>query len=70
MPLQKNYVRDGKRRIIASVTSGFTDKSAVVRDDQNQITGRASARFQTTRDERGKIVSPNTSNSGLVIPRN
>jgi hypothetical protein len=29
--LKKGYVRDGKRRIIGSVTSGYSDESAVTR---------------------------------------
>lgn len=37
--LKKNYVRDGKNRIIASITSGYSDTSSVVRDENNQIAG-------------------------------
>jgi hypothetical protein len=69
MSLKKEYVRDGKHRIIGSVTDGFGDESSVVRDDQNQIAGRASERFHTTRDERGNLVSINTSDPGLLINR-
>lgn len=69
MSLKKEYVRDGKRRVIGSVTTGFSDESAVVRDDQNQFAGRASERFQTTRDEHGNLVSINTSDPGLLINR-
>jgi hypothetical protein len=42
MSLEKEYIRDGKKRIIGSVTSGFSDTSAVVRDEKNEITGRTS----------------------------
>jgi YD repeat-containing protein len=69
MSLKKDYVRDGKRRIIGSVTSGFSDTSAVVRDEENQITGRISERFHTTRDGHGNLVSINSPDPGLLIGR-
>ena len=65
--LKKEYVRDGKRQIIASVTSGFSDESAVVRDGDNKISGRTSERYDTTRDDHGKLVSINTADAGLLI---
>ena len=61
MPLSKNYVRDGNRRIIASVTSGFSDTSELVRDESGEILGRTSERFHNTRDRDGKVISVNTS---------
>ncbi len=67
--LKKEYVRDGKNRVIGSVTSGFSDGSAVIRDDQNQFAGRTSDRFDTTRDAHGNLVSLNTSDPGLLINR-
>jgi hypothetical protein len=69
MSLKKEYVRDGNRRIIGSVTSGFTDESSVVRDEHEHIVGRTSDRFHTTRDEHGNLVSINTSDPGLLINR-
>ena len=45
MSLSKKYVRDGKNRIIGSITSGYSDTSSVVRDGQEQIVGRTSERF-------------------------
>jgi hypothetical protein len=66
MSLSKKYVRDGKRQIIGSVTSGFSDTSAVVRNE-DKIVGRTSERFHTTRDEHGKLVSVNTPDAGLLI---
>jgi hypothetical protein len=69
MSLKKEYVRDGKRQIIGSVTSGFSDTSAVVRDEDNQIAGRTSERFHTTRDEHGNLVSINSPDPGLLIGR-
>ncbi len=67
MSLQKKYIRDGNRRIVGSVTTGFDDESAVVRDETNKIVGRTSDMFQTTRDADGKLVSANTSDPGLLI---
>ena len=69
MSLEKTYVRDGKRRIIGSVTSGYSDESAAVRDEDNGITGRSSDRFHTTRDGHGNLVSTNTADPGLLINR-
>jgi len=67
--LEKEYVRDGKRRIIGSVTSGFSDESATVRDEDNNLSGRTSERYDTTRDDHGKLVSINTADPGLLIGR-
>jgi hypothetical protein len=67
MSLEKKYIRDGKQRIIGSVTSGFSDTSAVVRDEDNKITGRSNERFHTTRDNHSKLVSINSSDPGLLI---
>ena len=69
MSLTKQYVRDGQRRIIGSVTSGFSDTSAVVRDEDNEIVGRTSQRFDTTRDEHGNLVSINSPDPGLLLGR-
>ena len=69
MSLKKDYVRDGKRRIIGSVTSGYSDTSAVVRDEKNQIAGRTSEKFRTTRDNHGNLVSINSPDPGLLIGR-
>jgi len=70
MALSKGYVRDGKRRIIGSITSGFSGgTSDVVRDEQNEICGRTSDLFRTTRDGRGNLVSTNTSDPGFLINR-
>jgi hypothetical protein len=69
MSLEKRYVRDGKRRIIGSVTSGFSDESTVVRDEDNEITGRTSERFGTTRDAHANLESVNSADPGLLINR-
>lgn len=67
--LKKDYIRDGTRRITGSVTTGYSDTSAVVRDEENRIAGRTSDRFHTTRDSNGKLVSTNSADPGLLIRR-
>ncbi len=69
MSLKKEYVRDGNRRIIGSVTSGFDDTSSVVRDEHTRIAGRTNERFETTRDAHGNLVSTNSPDPGLLIGR-
>jgi len=67
--LKKEYIRDGKRRIIGSATTGYSDTSSVVRDEQNRIAGRTSERFHTTRDKHGNLVSIDSPDVGLLINR-
>jgi hypothetical protein len=67
--LNKHYIRDGNRKIIGSVTTGFDDTTAVVRDERNQITGRSNDRFATTRDRKGTLISINSADPGLLIGR-
>lgn len=68
--LKEEYVRDGKNRIIGSVTTGYEGAfESIVRDEHEQITGRTSERFATTRDEHGRLVSTNTADAGLLINR-
>ena len=69
MSLKKDYVRGSRNRIVGSVTSGYSDESELVRDSDNQIAGRTSGRFNTTRDRDGSIVSVNSSDPGLLIRR-
>jgi len=69
MSLSKTFIRDGSRKIIGSVTTGFDDTTSVVRDEDNQVTGRTNDRFNTTRDAHGKLVSINSSDPGLLIGR-
>lgn len=70
MSLTKTYVRDGNRKIIGSVTTGFTGAfDTVVRDESGLYLGRTSERFGTTRDDHGNLVSINTADPGLLIKR-
>jgi hypothetical protein len=67
MSLQQEFIRDGKRRIIGSVTTGYQDSTEVVRNSENGIIGKVNHRFSTTRDADGKLVSINTPDPGLLI---
>ena len=69
MSLHKEFIRDGKRRIIGSVTSGYSDESAIVRDEDNKLAGRTSERYDTTRDDHGNLVSINSPDPGLLLGR-
>jgi hypothetical protein len=68
--LKKTYIRDGKNRVIGSVTTGFEGSfEALVRDEHEQVIGRTSERFGTTRDGRGNLISNNTADPGLLFNR-
>ena len=69
MSLSKKYTRDGKNRIIGSITSGYSDSSSVVRDEHEQIAGRTNECFNIVRDAHGNLASINTSDPGLLIGR-
>lgn len=70
MALDKQYIRDGSRRIIGSVTTGFTGAfDTIARDEAWHYLGRTSEHFGTTRDEHGNLASINTADPGLLIKR-
>ena len=70
MSLKKEFVRDGQRRIIGSITTGYEGSfETLVMNEHEHIVGRTSERFSTTRDEHGKLVSINTAEPGLLIGR-
>lgn len=70
MSLHKKFIRDGQRRIIGSVTTGFVGSfDTLVRDEHEHTVGWSSARFNTTRDEHGKLASINHADPGLLIGR-
>jgi hypothetical protein len=65
--LKKTYIRNGKGGIIGSQTTGFSGGGSVVRDADEQIIGRTSERFGTTRDAHGNLISLNTADAGLLF---
>ena len=65
--LKKNFIRDSNRKIIGSVTTGYSDSSSLVRSERNEITGRTNQRFNTTRDSHDGLVSINSADPGLLI---
>lgn len=68
--LKKTYVRDGNNQIIGSVTTGFTGSfETLVRDEHENVLGRTSERFGTTRDGHGNLVSLDTADPGLLFGR-
>ena len=70
MSLEKRYIRDGKQRIVGSITTGYVDSyETIVKDEHEQVLGTTSERFHTTRDERGGLVSTNSADAGILIGR-
>jgi len=66
MSLRKEFVRDGSRRIIGSITSGYQDSTEVVRNAENRIIGKVNKRFSNTRDAHGGLVGIDTPDPGLI----
>ena len=67
--LKKYFIRGAHRRIIGSVTTGYSDSSGIIRDQRNQITGRTNEGFNTVRDAHGNLVPTNSADPRLVIGR-
>ncbi len=68
--LKKEYIRDGKNRVVGSTTSGFVGSyETIVKDAHEQVVGTTSERFHTTRDEHGGLISINSADTGLLINR-
>jgi hypothetical protein len=68
--LKKEYIRDAKHQVIASITTGFVGAyETILKDEHEQVLGTTSERFHTTRDEHGALVSTNTADAGLLIGR-
>jgi|HubBroStandDraft_6_1064221.scaffolds.fasta_scaffold102599_5 YD repeat-containing protein len=65
--LKKNVIRDGKNRVVGSVTTGFAGGSSLVRDAEGRLLGKTSELFHNTRDAQGKLVSVNTADGGLLF---
>lgn len=70
MPLEKKFIRDGRNKLVGSVTSGYSDTTEIVRDAKGKLLGKTNQRFSTTRDAHGKLVSINTPDAGLLFGRN
>jgi hypothetical protein len=68
MSLKKEFIRDGQRRIVGSITTGYVGScDTLVRDEHEHIIGRSSEKFNTTRDSHGSLISINTADAGLLI---
>jgi hypothetical protein len=65
--LKKNVIRDGKNRVIGSVTTGFAGGSSLVRDAEGRLLGKTSEKFHSTRDSHGNVLSVNTPDAGLLF---
>jgi hypothetical protein len=66
--LKKVYIRDGKNKVIGSVTTGYTGSfESIAKDEHEQVLGTTSERFNNTRDVHGNFVSINSSDPGLLI---
>jgi len=70
MSLKKEFIRDGQRRIVGSITTGYVGSfDTLVRDEHEHIIGRSSEKFNTTRDSHGGLISINAADPGLLIGR-
>jgi hypothetical protein len=50
MSLKKEFIRDGQRKIVGSITTGYTGSfDTLVRDEHEHIVGRTSEHFGTGR---------------------
>ena len=67
MPLKKRFIRDGRNKLIGSVTSGYSDSTEVDRDADGKLLGKTNRRFSTTRDAHGRLVSIDTPDAGLLF---
>jgi len=70
MSLIKRFVRNGERKTVGSVTEGFADGVAVVRDKNNRYLGRTPRSSKQPAMNTGSWSRPNTSDPGLLINRN
>jgi YD repeat-containing protein len=65
--LKKEIIRDGRNKLIGTITTGFAGGSCIVRDAEGRLLGKTSEKFHNTRDERGRLISVNTPNAGLLF---
>jgi len=69
MSLKRKFIRDGRNRLIGSVTSGYRDGTEIVRDAEGKLLGKTNRKFSNTRDARGRLVSIETPDAGLLFGR-
>jgi YD repeat-containing protein len=65
--LKKSVIRDGKNRVIGSVTSGYAAGSSIVRDAEGRLLGKTSEKLHSTHDAQGRLVRTNTPDAGLLF---
>jgi len=65
--LKKELIRDGRNKLIGTITTGFAVGSSVVRDAEGRLLGKTSETFHNTRDAQGKLVSTNTADGALLF---
>jgi hypothetical protein len=70
MPLTKRFIRDGRNRLLGSITSGFSDSTEVARDAEGRLLGKANHKIGNTRDSHGGLVSIDTADAGLLFAGN
>jgi YD repeat-containing protein len=64
---KKKIIRDGRNKLIGTITTGFAGGSSIVRDAEGRLLGKTSEQFHNTRDAQGKLVSTNTPDAGLLF---
>ena len=71
MALKKEYIRNGNGgRLLGSITSGFSQDVKVVRDMHDNLLGSTNGHYKITRrGMSGQILSINSADPGLLIPR-
>ena len=47
MPLEKKFIRDGRNRLVGSVTSGYSDTTEIVRDAEGGLLEKPIANSRT-----------------------
>jgi YD repeat-containing protein len=65
--LKRNEVRDGRNKLIGTITTGYAAGSSIVRDAEGRLLGKTSEQFHHTKDERGRLISVNTADGGLLF---
>lgn len=68
MTLKTEWIRKSGE-LIASVTSGYSDNTATVRERGGKVLGHTSDRFHQTRDAAGRLISTNVASPGLLIKK-